>query len=53
LVLAPPFPVGGIDGDHLVFRWEDSELQYAISLHAWLPLAEVEATLKAIVVSSP
>jgi hypothetical protein len=53
LVLAPSFPFGGIDGDHIVFRWEEDGGVYAISLHAWRPLNESVATLKAIVESIP
>lgn len=53
LVLAPSFPWGGIDGDHLVFRWEEESRSYAVSLHAWKPLGESTATLKAVVESIP
>lgn len=53
LVLAPPYPFGGIDGDHLVFKWEEEGSIYAISLHAWRPLSESIATLEAIVESIP
>jgi hypothetical protein len=53
LVLAPSFPSGGIDGDHLVFRWEQDGRVFAISLHAWRPLNESVATLQAIVESIP
>jgi hypothetical protein len=53
LVLAPSFPSGGIDGDHIVFRWEQNGHVYAISLHAWRPLDEATATLRAIVESIP
>jgi hypothetical protein len=53
LVLAPSFPAGGIDGDHIVFRWEKDGHVYAISLHAWRPLNEATATLRAIVESIP
>jgi hypothetical protein len=53
LVLAPSFPFGGIDGDHLIFQWHESGGNYAVSLHAWRPLAEPIATLRAIVASIP
>jgi hypothetical protein len=49
LVLAPSFPTGGIEGDHLMFGWEQGGIDYAISLHAWKPLDECAATLKSIV----
>jgi hypothetical protein len=53
LVLAPRYPSGGIDGDHLIFRWGGTEEAWAISLHAWLPLSETRAALKAVVGSIP
>jgi hypothetical protein len=53
LALAPSFPDGGIDGDHLVFRWTQVDQEYAISIHAWLPLAENIETLKQVVGSTP
>jgi hypothetical protein len=44
LVLAPSFPTGGIDGDHVVFQWAEGGVQYAISIHGWSPLnASIEA----------
>jgi hypothetical protein len=51
LVLAPPFPAGGIDGDHLIFRWTEGHEKISISLHTWKPLAMSEATLHAVVES--
>jgi hypothetical protein len=53
LVLAPSFPSGGIDGDHVIFRWTQDGDQYAISLHAWLPLDDTIAALEAVVASIP
>lgn len=53
LILAPSFPAGGIDGDHVVFHWRHEGGDYAISLHAWLPLSETIDTLKAVVGSTP
>ncbi|MGH2730110.1 MAG: hypothetical protein ACRDJI_05810 [Actinomycetota bacterium] len=53
LVLAPSYPVGGIDGDHLIFRWTDGGRDYAISIHAWMPLAETITALQAIVATMP
>jgi hypothetical protein len=51
LVLAPSFPAGGVDGDHLIYRWHDGETEYALSLHAWKPLEECVATLRVLVES--
>jgi hypothetical protein len=53
LVLAPPYGLGGINGDHLIFRWEGESRSFAVSLHAWDPLPETTATLEAIVRSIP
>jgi hypothetical protein len=38
-------------GNHLVFRWE-TERRYVVLLHAWEPLTEAAATLKAIIAST-
>jgi hypothetical protein len=53
LILVPPYPLGGIHGDHLMFLWSESETDLAVSIHAWPPLDEAEATLRAIVASVP
>jgi hypothetical protein len=53
LVLAPPFPAGGVEGNHLVFRWSRGRDEYALSLHAWEPLQETAATLRAVAQSVP
>jgi hypothetical protein len=53
LVLAPSFPSGGLDGDHVIFRWGEDGDEYAVSLHAWAPLDDTIATLKAVVASIP
>jgi len=52
LVLAPSFPRGGIHGDHLAYRWHEGDSDHALSLHAWRPLEEAIATLRAVVSSS-
>jgi hypothetical protein len=52
LFLAPSYPRGGMLGNHLVFRW-GGDRRYIVSLHAWEPLTEAVATLKAIVASTP
>jgi hypothetical protein len=49
LFLAPPFLHGGQLGDHLVFEWGEANDRHVYSLHAWKPLADTAATLKAIV----
>jgi hypothetical protein len=48
LILVPSYPLGGIHGDHLMFLWSDGETDLAVSVHAWPPLEEAEATLRAI-----
>jgi hypothetical protein len=53
LVLAPSYPHGGMEGDHLVFRWAQEGEDFSLSLHAWDPLEETKATLKALVESLP
>jgi hypothetical protein len=53
VALAPSFPAGGIEGDHLIFRWIETETAYSISLHAWKPLVESLNDLKAVVESVP
>lgn len=52
LLLAPSFPRGGMLGNHLVFRWRGRQREYVVSLHAWEPLTEAAATLKAVVLSA-
>jgi hypothetical protein len=53
LVLAPPYPRGGIDGNHLLFRWREAGGLYQLGLHAWEPFTETVATLRAMVASLP
>jgi hypothetical protein len=53
LLLAPPYPRGGIMGNHLVFRWREGRRGYALSLHAWEPLTETAETLQRVVGSLP
>ena len=53
LVLAPPFARGGgLVGGHLEFCFRANRVNYAVTLHAWAPLAQVVATLKALVGSA-
>jgi hypothetical protein len=53
LVVAPDFPLGGIDGGHLVFIWSDDDVDVdvAVSLHGWKPLRDAAATLATVVSS--
>jgi hypothetical protein len=51
LVMAPAFPAGGVDGDHVVYRWQEGDTEYALSLHAWTPLEACVATLRTLVES--
>jgi hypothetical protein len=53
LLLAAPYPRGGLMGDHLIFRWRDGGREYAASLHAWEPFRETVGTLEAVVASMP
>jgi hypothetical protein len=53
VALAPSFPAGGIEGDHLIFRWIEADTAYSISLHAWKPAAESLESLRAVVASLP
>jgi hypothetical protein len=42
---------GGIEGDHLVFRWIEGDTAYSISLHVWKPIAQSFDALKSVVES--
>jgi hypothetical protein len=53
VLLAPPYPLGGIHGDHLMFSWTAEGTDFIVSLHAWRPLDEATATLRRIVESIP
>jgi len=52
LALAPDYPRGGEQGGHLIFLWKRDGTAYAIGLHAWEPLVQAAATLRAIVRST-
>jgi hypothetical protein len=52
LVLAPSYPGGGMEGDHLIFYWSAHGIDYMISIHGWEPFTQVAATLRAIVLST-
>jgi len=49
VVLAPAYPGGGEQGDHLIFRSRRGGVDYAVGLHAWEPLAQTFATLRAMI----
>jgi hypothetical protein len=51
LALAPSFPVGGSQGNHLIFRWRAGGVTYFLGLHAWEPFLETVATLRKMVAS--
>lgn len=51
LFLAPPFPRGGLQANHLIFSWGAGSK--AVSLHGWEPFTEVPAVLRAVVESVP
>lgn len=53
LLLAPAYPRGGIEGNHLVFRWGEAGVTYRVSVHAWEPFTEVPAVLRGVVGSLP
>jgi len=53
LYLAPPYLHGGQLGDHLVFQWGRGNHMRVVSLHAWAPLEETAATLRAMVLTLP
>jgi hypothetical protein len=53
LVLAPAFPVGGEQGDHLIFRWHGGTTDFAVSLHGWEPFSQTLAALRRMVLSIP
>ena len=53
LVLAPSYPSGGMNGEHLMYMWTEEETEFALSLHAWDPISETIGALRAIVRSIP
>jgi hypothetical protein len=53
LVLAPPGAPGGLQANHVIFRWRRSDAELAVGLHAWEPFTEAVATLRRIVDSIP
>jgi hypothetical protein len=53
LVLAPPYPTGGSQGNHLIFRWRQEGTTYLVGLHAWEPISETVLVLRTIIYSIP
>ena len=49
LVLAAPYPFGGLESDHVIFVWNEGSDERAISVHGWLPIKESVENLRAIV----
>ena len=52
-MLATPHLHGGVLGNHVVFRWRERGVDFLVTLHAWKPLLEAVATLRAVVTSTP
>lgn len=53
LALSPPYPRGGSQADHVVFRWRSGRSTYVVGMHAWEPFTEAVATLRRVVASLP
>lgn len=51
VVLAPDYPAGGEQGNHLIFRWRSGATDLALGLHGWEPLSQTLATLRQMVIS--
>jgi hypothetical protein len=51
VVLAPAYPAGGEQGDHLIFLWRAHGTELALGLHGWEPLSQAFATLRLMVLS--
>jgi hypothetical protein len=53
VALAPGYPVGGSQGNHVVFRWRHRGKTYVVGMHAWEPFTEAYATMRRVVASLP
>lgn len=53
VALAPGFPTGGSQGNHVMFRWRRGRETYVLGLHAWEPFREAYATLRRVVATLP
>jgi hypothetical protein len=51
VILAPDFPTGGEQGNHLIFRWRQHGNDFAVGLHGWEPLSQTFAALRQMVIS--
>jgi hypothetical protein len=51
VILAPDFPGGGEQGNHLIFRWRERHTDFALGLHGWEPLSQTFAALRQMVIS--
>ena len=51
VILAPDFPGGGEQGNHLIFRWRDRQTDFALGLHGWEPLSHAFAALRQMIIS--
>jgi hypothetical protein len=46
LILAPSYPAGGEQGDHVVFLWTSGGMERAVGLHSWGDVMPTIATLR-------
>ena len=53
VALAPGYPVGGSQRNHVMFRWRQGGKTYVVGMHAWEPFTEACATLRRVVLSLP
>jgi hypothetical protein len=53
VALAPGYPAGGSQGNHVMFRWRQGGETYVVGMHAWEPFREAYATLRRVVLSLP
>jgi hypothetical protein len=53
VALAPGYPVGGSQGNHVMFRWRLEGKTHVVGMHAWEPFTEAYATLRRVVLSLP
>lgn len=51
VILAPDFPAGGEQGNHLIFRWRQNGTDFAVGLHGWEPLSQTFSTLRQMIIS--
>ncbi len=53
VVLAPAYPNGGSQGNHVVFRWRAGQTTFLVGMRAWEPFTEAYATLRRVIESLP